>query len=58
MYKDDIEEFTRQSEVLIGKNTHNLEIRNKIKGKKDRTKKIILIEIAILAVASVVVFLI
>ena len=58
VYKDDIEEFTRHSEVLIGKNTHNLEIRNKISGKKDRTKKIILIEIAILAVASVVVFLI
>ena len=57
VYKDDIEEYTKNSEVLIGKNTHNLEIRNKIRGKKDRMKKIILIEIALLFVSLVVIFL-
>ena len=57
IYKDDIEEYTRKSEVLIGKNTHNLEIRNKIRAMKDKMKKVILIEIALLVIASIVVII-
>ena len=54
IYKDNIKEYTNESEILIGKNTHNLEARNK----KDRMKKIILIEIPILIVASLVIIMI
>lgn len=58
VYKDNIKKYINESEVLIGKNTHNLEDRNKIKAKKDKMKKVIPVEIAILIVVSIVIIVI
>ena len=58
VYKDDIESFTSTSEILIGKNTNNLESRQKIKETYDKYKGLVPIEIGIVLIMSLVIFLI
>lgn len=53
IYKDDIEEFTKKGEILIGKNVHNLEIRKEIEKMNERYKKWIPIELGIVLVISI-----
>lgn len=58
VYTDDVESFVSKSEVTIGKNYKNLEIRNTIKKMIDFSKKIILPELGFLVIASIIVFVI
>lgn len=55
IYKDDIDKYVTTSEILIGKNVHNLECRKKIKSYKEKYKKWIPYELGIMALISVVV---
>ena len=57
VYKDDVENFTNKNEVLIGKNAHNIEKREKIKETYEKYKKMIPIELLITLVISVVVII-
>ena len=54
-YKDDIEDFTNTSEILIGKNTHNFEKRNQIRTIYNKYKKYIPYEIGVLIILSIIV---
>ena len=56
-YKDDVESFTNKNEVLIGKNAHNIEKREKIKETYNKYKKMIPIELIIILVITVVIIL-
>ncbi len=58
VYVDDVEDFTKKSEVIIGKNYRNLEIRETIKKLKDLCKKLILPELLGVGVISVIVYII
>lgn len=58
VYTDDVESFISKSEVTIGKNYKNLEIRKSIQKMLDFSKKIILPELGLLVIASVIVFII
>ena len=54
-YKDDIDEYTNTSEILIGKNIHNMENRKKIMEIYDKYKKYIPYEIGVLILLSIIV---
>lgn len=51
-YKDDIEKYTSRSEILIGKNIHNLENRKQINNIYTKYKKYIPYEIVVLILFS------
>lgn len=53
IYKDDIDQYTTTSEILIGKNTNNLEYRKEIRVYKDKFKKFIPYELVILLIISI-----
>ncbi len=55
IYKDDIEKYVTTSEILIGKNIHNLENRNQIKAYRTKYKKWIPYEIGIMILLSIIV---
>ena len=55
LYKDDIDKYVTTSEILIGKNVHNLECEKKIKAYKEKYKKWIPYELGIMALISIVV---
>lgn len=57
-YKDDIDDYTTKSEVLFGKNFHNLENRKKIKETYEEYKKYIRYEVIALIVISIIVIII
>ncbi len=54
IYKDDINKFTSKSEILIGKNVNNLNIRNQIRELYEKYNKYIPTEIMILVALSVI----
>ena len=54
-YKDDIDKFTNTSEILIGKNTHNMENRKQIMETYDKYKKYVPYEIGVLILLSIIV---
>ena len=54
-YKDDIDKYTNTSEILIGKNTHNMENRKQIIEIYDKYKKYVPYEIGILILLSIIV---
>lgn len=56
-YKDDIEQYTTTSEILIGKNVNNLDCRKKIKALKEKYKKWIPYELGIMAVISIIIII-
>ena len=58
VYTDDVESFISKSEVTIGKNYKNLEIRKSIQKMLDFSKKIILPELGLLVIVSIIVFII
>ena len=53
-YKDDIDDYTNSSEILIGKNIHNLENRKQIKEIYNKYKKYIPFEIGIILIVSII----
>ncbi len=57
IYKDDIEKYVATSEILIGKNSHNLECRKKIKAYKAKYKKWLPYEITIMLLISIMIVL-
>ena len=58
VYKDDIDKFTSDCEVLIGKNYNNMKCRNNIQETYTKFKKFIPIEMVVLLVSSILVFII
>ena len=54
IYKDDLDKFTSKSEVLIGKNINNLNIRREIKELYEKYNKYIPIELIILVALSII----
>ena len=54
IYKDDIEEFTKKGEILIGRNVDNLEIRNQIEKMNQKYKKWIPIELGLILILSII----
>lgn len=54
IYKDDLNDYTKKSEVLIGKNVNNLNIRKEIMDLNEKYSKFIPIELFILLVLSIV----
>ncbi len=58
IYKDDIEKYTGNAEILIGRNYDNLNCRKMIEEMYNKYKKFIPIELIVLAVCSFIVFLI
>lgn len=58
IYKDDIDKFTNQSEVLIGKNINNIKSRKEIKEKYEKYKSFIPKELIALLIFSVIVIII
>lgn len=54
-YKDDIDKFTSTSEILIGKNTHNMENRKQIMEFYNKYKKYLPYEIGAIAILSLIV---
>jgi len=54
-YKENIEEYTNRSEILIGKNTDNLKLRQTIQEKYDAQLKLIPYELGTLLILSIVV---
>lgn len=55
IYKDDINKYVTTSEILIGKNVHNLECRKQIKRYKDKCQSWIPYELGILILFSIIV---
>lgn len=55
IYKYDMQKMVDTCEVLIGSNVNNLEYREKIKKKYEISKKMILIELGVLLIASIIV---
>lgn len=55
IYKDDIDKYVTTSEILIGKNVHNLEFRKQIKEYKEKYKKWIPCELGIMILFSILV---
>ena len=55
VYKDDIDKYVTTSEILIGKNVHNLEFRKQIKVYKEKYKKWIPYELGIMILVSILV---
>ena len=53
-YKDDIDRFTNTSEILIGKNAHNIENRKQIEEIYNKYKKYIPYEIVIIIILSLI----
>lgn len=58
IYKDDLETFVGESEILIGKKVNNLENREKIREEYRKAKKNMPIGLIVLAIASIVVIII
>ena len=58
IYKDDIDKFTSNCEILIGKNTNNMKCRQNIEETYNKYKKIVPIELIILVVCSLIVMII
>lgn len=58
VYKDDIDKYTSESEILIGKNVNNMKKRKTIRSMERKYKKYILPELLVIAVISVIVVLI
>lgn len=54
VYADDINKFTSKSEILIGKNVNNLNIRKEIMDLSEKYSKFIPIEIGVLVVLSII----
>ena len=54
VYTDNVEDYINTSEVLIGKNIDNKNKRDKIKSMYEQSSKLILIELAIVAIISIV----
>jgi hypothetical protein len=54
VYTDNVEDYINTSEVLIGKNINNKNKRDKIKSMYEQSSKLILIELAIVAIISIV----
>lgn len=54
-YKDDVDQYITTSEILIGKNTNNLECRKEIKALKEKYKKWIPYELGIMVLISIIV---
>jgi hypothetical protein len=54
IYKDDINSFTAKSEILIGKNVNNLQIRKEILDMNEKYSKLIPTELMILVAVSIV----
>lgn len=55
IYKEDVDAYISQCEVLIGKNMHNLEKRTKIQEEYNKYKRFILPELGILLLASLII---
>lgn len=53
IYKDDIDKFVGSSEILIGKNVHNMDNRTHIRAYYDKYKKWIPIELIVMVVFSI-----
>lgn len=58
IYKDDIDKFTSDCEILIGKNTNNMKCRQNIEEIYNKYKKIIPIELIILGICSLIVIIV
>ena len=58
IYKDDIEQYTKTSEILIGKNVNNLKYRKKIKKYYKKYKKWIPYELGVMILISILVLFI
>ena len=56
-YKDDIDRYVETSEILIGKNAHNLENRKQIMEEYKKYKKYLPYEIGALIILSIIVML-
>ena len=54
IYKDDVERYIGQPEVLIGKNIHNLEYRNLIEEKRNKFKGLLYVSLAIIIIISII----
>lgn len=57
-YKDDIDKYLQDSEILIGKNVHNMDNRREIMRIYNKYKKYIPYEIIVLVVMSILVIMI
>ena len=57
-YKDDIDKYLKTSEILIGKNTHNLENRKQIMKEYNKYKQYLPYEIGVLILLSIIVIFI
>lgn len=55
IYKDDIDKYVETSEILIGKNSRNLEYRKKIQEEYNKYKKYIPYELIVIFVLSIIV---
>ena len=58
VYKDDVEDYVNKSEVLIGKNVNNMKDRESIKNIYNKCKKLMLINLGIIAIMSVIIVII
>lgn len=58
IYKDDIDKFTSDCEILIGKNTNNMKCRQNIEETYNKYRKFIPIELTVLVICSLVVMVI
>ena len=58
IYVDDVEDFTKRSEVIIGKNYKNLEIRKSLNDMITLCKKLILPELGAVGIISLIVYII
>lgn len=55
VYTDDVDDYVNSSEILIGKNVHNMEDRESIKKLLEKCKKMFLVELVILLFISILV---
>lgn len=58
IYKDDIDKFTSDCEILIGKNTNNMKCRQNIEETYNKYRKFIPIELIVLVICSLIVMVI
>lgn len=56
IYKDDIDNYTKKSEILIGKNINNLKCRKEIRKKYEKYKKYIPYEIIVLVILTIIIW--